>query len=227
MMRPGITRRFRRTASGFWRGHAAKLLTAVIAQPRVKRLLSTGHFSVDGTLIEAWASMRPAASMKSFLTEGRPGRTADGGRRAVIAWRRCRRGQKRSNETHASTTDPEARPYRKGPGKEVQALLHGTCADREPQLPRCRRGLSEANGHAERIAALHMIEPRADRPRPFGRIHKGRFLKWTKFPATALPNARSRLHRNRIRLSQWRRSRPQGQPETSSTACSHVRRQGL
>ena len=75
-------------------------------------------------------------------------------------------GQKRSNETHASTTDPEARLYRKGPGKEAKLCFMGH------PLMENRNGLvidaclTEANGHAERIAALHMIEPRADRPRP-------------------------------------------------------------
>jgi transposase len=145
---------------------AAKLLTAVIAQPRVKRLLSTDHFSVDGTLIEAWASM------KSFRPKDGSDEppTADGGRNGEVDFH----GQKRSNETHASTTDPEARLYRKGPGKEAKLCFMGHA------LMENRNGLvvdaclTEANGHAERIAALHMIEPRADRPRPFGRIHMGR-----------------------------------------------------
>ena len=75
-------------------------------------------------------------------------------------------GQKRSNETHVSTTDPEARLYRKGPGKEAKLCFIGHA------LMENRNGLvvdaclTEANGHAERIAALHMIEPRADRPTP-------------------------------------------------------------
>ncbi len=136
---------------------AAKLLTAVIAQPRVKRLLSTDHFSVDGTLIEAWASMK---SFRPKDGSDEP-RTADGGRNREVDFH----GQKRSNETHASTTDPEARLYRKGPGKEAKLCFMGHA------LMENRNGLvvdaclTEANGHAERIAALHMIEPRADRPR--------------------------------------------------------------
>ena len=69
-------------------------------------------------------------------------------------------------ETHASTTDPQARLYRKGPGKEAKLCFMGHA------LMENRNGLvvdaclTEANGHAERIAALHMIEPRADRPTP-------------------------------------------------------------
>jgi transposase len=87
---------------------AAKLLNAVLAQPRVKRLLSTDHFSVDGTLIEAWASM------KSFKPKDGDEPPADaGGRNRETDFH----GEKRSNDTHASTTDPEARLYRKGPGR--------------------------------------------------------------------------------------------------------------
>ena len=135
---------------------AAKFLSAVLAQPRVKRLLSTDHFSVDGTLIEAWASM------KSFKpTDGPNEPPADGGGRNQEA---DFHGQRRSNETHASTTDPEARLYRKGPGKEAKLCFMGHA------LMENRNGLivdaclTPAGGHAERVAGLHMIEPRADRP---------------------------------------------------------------
>jgi Transposase domain (DUF772)/Transposase DDE domain len=135
---------------------AAKFLSAVLAQPRVKRLLNSEHFSVDGALIEAWASM------KSFrLRDGSGEPPAGGGRDREADFH----GQKRSNETHASTTDPQARLYRKGPGKEAKLCFMGHA------LMENRNGLvvdaclTEANGHAERIAALHMIEPRADRPR--------------------------------------------------------------
>jgi transposase len=79
---------------------AAKILGAVLAQTRVKRLLSTDHFSVDGTLIEAWASMK---SFRPKDGSGEP--SASGGRNREADFR----GQKRSNETHASTTDPDAR----------------------------------------------------------------------------------------------------------------------
>jgi transposase len=134
---------------------AAKLLNAVLAQPRVKRLLSTDHFSVDGTLIEAWASM------KSFKPkDGGEPPTQGGGRNSEADFH----GEKRSNETHASTTDPEAKLYRKGPGKEAKLCFMGHA------LMENRNGLvvdaclTQADGHAERIAALHMIEPRADRP---------------------------------------------------------------
>jgi IS5 family transposase len=136
---------------------AAKFLAAVLAQPRVKRLLSTDHFSVDGTLIEAWASL------KSFKprdgSDNEP--PAGGGRNAEADFH----GQKRGNETHASTTDPHARLYRKGPGKEAKLSFmgHGLMENRSGLLvDAC---LTRADGHAERVAALHMMEPRAERPR--------------------------------------------------------------
>jgi transposase len=122
---------------------AAKLLSAVMTQPRVRRLLSTDHFSVDGTLVEAWASM------KSFRPKDGEPPAPGGGRNREADFH----GQKRTNETHASTTDPEARLYRKGPGKEAKLCFMGHA------LMENRNGLvvdaclTEANGHAERIAA--------------------------------------------------------------------------
>ena len=137
---------------------AARFLAAVLAQPRVKRLLSSDHFSVDGTLIEAWASMK---SVKPKGGSGEPP-PPGGGRNAEADFH----GQRRSNQTHASTTDPEARLYRKGRGKESKLCFigHGLMENRSCLLvDAC---LTLADGHAERVAALHMIEPRADRPRP-------------------------------------------------------------
>ncbi|MEI9414036.1 IS5 family transposase [Mesorhizobium sp. Cs1321R2N1] len=136
---------------------AAKFLNAVLAQPKVKKLLSTDHFSVDGTLIEAWASM------KSFKPKGGSDEPplGGGGRNEEADFH----GQKRSNETHASTTDPDARLYRKEKGKEAKLSFmgHGLMENRHGLLvDAC---LTLADGHAERVAALHMIEPRADRSR--------------------------------------------------------------
>ena len=72
-------------------------------------------------------------------------------------------GQKRSNDSHASTTDPDARLYRKARQGD-QAVLHRAWADGEPSWPAVDACLTLADGHAERVAALHMIEPRADLP---------------------------------------------------------------
>lgn len=135
---------------------AAKFLSAVLAQPKVKRLLSSEHFSVDGTLIEAWASM------KSFKPKDLPegGAPSEGGRNAPADFK----GQKRSNETHRSTTDPDAALYRKGPGMEAKLCYigHGLMENRSGLTVDAR--LTRVSGHAERLAALDMIEPHADRP---------------------------------------------------------------
>jgi hypothetical protein len=141
---------------------ASKFLAAVLARPRVKRLLSGDHFSVDGTLIEAWASMKSVGPK-----DGSGGPPAQGGgRNGEVDFH----GQKRTNDTHASSTDPEARLYKKGKGKEAKLCFmgHGLMENRHGLLvDAC---LTLADGHAERVAALHMIEPRADRP---GRITLG------------------------------------------------------
>ncbi len=103
---------------------ARKFMAAMLSQGAVKALLSDDHFSVDGTLIEAWASM------KSFRPTDGSGEPPAAGRNGE----RDFRGEKRSNETHASTTDPDARLYRKslalrkqGPGPTCQARLSGAC----------------------------------------------------------------------------------------------------
>jgi len=136
---------------------AARFLSAVLTQPRVKRLLSSEHFSVDGTLIEAWASM------KSFKPKEPPdvGGASGGGRNAPADFK----GEKRRNETHRSTTDPDARLYRKGPGMEAKLCFigHGLMENRSGLIVDTR--LTRVSGHAERLAALDMIESFADRPR--------------------------------------------------------------
>ena len=135
---------------------AAKFLTAVLAQPRIKRLLSSEHFSVDGTLIEAWASM------KSFKPKDPPegGSDSGGGRNAPADFR----GEKRGNETHRSTTDRNAWLYRKAPGMEATLCFigHGLMENRPGLIVDAR--LTRVSGHAERLAALDMIRHFADRP---------------------------------------------------------------
>jgi transposase len=144
---------------------AAKFLAAVLAQPRVKRLLSDDHFSVDGTLIEAWASMKSFApkgtdeSPENKMDDPPSGRGRLRNREADF------HGEKRSNDTHASTSDPDARLYRKGAGKEAKLCFIGHALMENRNALFVDACLTKANGHAERVAALHMIEPRADRPR--------------------------------------------------------------
>ena len=179
---------------------ARQFLAAILADKAVAPLLSDEHFSVDGTLIQAWASMKsfqpkeaasgaePAAggdaspgqdsgaSTGEPATSGDAGPGQDGGAPATeppAAGRNAEvdfHGQKRSNDTHVSRTDPEARLYRKGPGKEAKLCFMGHA------LMENRNGLvvdaclTQADGHAEREAALALIEPLADRP---GRITLG------------------------------------------------------
>ena len=121
----------------------------VVLEAEERRLLSKDHFTVDGTLIEA------AASMKSFRKKGGKG-PGPGNPDSNF------RGEKRSNKTHESTTDPDAKLYRKGSGKPSQlsyiahALMenrNGICTDAE---------LTTANGRAEREAALRMIQRSTD-----------------------------------------------------------------
>jgi transposase len=131
---------------------ARRFMTAVLNLPQVRELLSNEHFSVDGTLIEAWASM------KSFVPK-------DGGNRPPPAGgRNAERdfhGEKRSNATHASTTDSDARLFRKGAGKEAKLchMGHVMMENRNALVVDAR--LTEATGTAERATALDMIDDNA------------------------------------------------------------------
>jgi transposase len=135
---------------------AAKFMAAVLAQPKVKRLLSSDHFSVDGTLIEAWASI------KSF-------RRKDGGdddrqgpsRNAERNFHK----EKRSNETHQSTTDPEARLYKKGDGQPAKLCYMGHALMENRHGLAVGGGVSQATGTAEREKALELIDGRRHRRR--------------------------------------------------------------
>ena len=136
---------------------AAKFLAAVLAQPHVKQLLSSDHFSVDGTLVEAWASMK---SLKPRDGGGGSEPPAGVGRNAEVDFR----GEKRGNDTHVSTSDPDALLYRKGAGMEAKLCFigHALMENRHGLLIDTR--LTRVSGHAERLAALDMIASRADRP---------------------------------------------------------------
>ena len=136
---------------------AREFFDAVLAQAREKQLLSLEHFTVDGTLIEAWAGH------KSFQLKekGRPNsrkkrrdrhRNGGGSKNPTVNFR----GQRRLNDTHASTTDPEARLMRKG-GKEskLSYLGHVLMENRHGLVTDAR--LTQADGHAERAAALEML----------------------------------------------------------------------
>ena len=196
---------------------ARKVLKAILAHPKVAPLLSDAHFSVDGTLIQAWASMKsfqakaseptggadapppiagrsgapepdgeaaagqeareqhegktevaddeplktnanapqePAGSADAAPTTSADRYAAKKGRNAEVDFH----GQKRSNATHASTTDPEARLYRKGPGKEARLCFMGHAMAENRHGLVVESTLTEAAGTAERAAAKDMIE---------------------------------------------------------------------
>jgi transposase len=139
---------------------AAKFLRAVLVQPRVKRLLSSEHFSVDGTLLEAWASI------KSFRRKDGGDNDPDG------AGRNAERGfhkEKRSNDTHQSThqsrSDPEARLYKKSAGQPARLCYMGHALMENRHGLAVDGGVTQATGSAEREAALAMVERRPLRGR--------------------------------------------------------------
>lgn len=125
----------------------------VLAQATAQRLLSDEHFTVDGTLIEAWAGQ------KSFKpkTEAVPGPPPDDPGNPSVDFR----GERRTHATHASTTDPEARLYKKAAGQEAKLCFLGHV------LMENRHGLvidatvTPATGTAEREAALALVEAQA------------------------------------------------------------------
>jgi transposase len=94
---------------------AHQFFAAVLAQPKVKRLLSSEHFSVDGTLLEAWASLKSFRPRDGSDDRPGPGRNGE----------RDFHGERRKNDTHASTTDGDARLFCKGPGKAARLAFMG------------------------------------------------------------------------------------------------------
>jgi len=127
---------------------ATKFLAAVVGHARSRDLLSDEHFSVDGTLIEAWASM------KSF-------RPKDGGDEKPGSGRNAERdfhGEKRSNRTHASTTDPDAKLYRKSDGQPSRIAFMGHVLMENRNGLVVGATLTPATGKAEREAALALVD---------------------------------------------------------------------
>ena len=136
---------------------ARKFMTSVLNLSQVRQLLSSEHFSVDGTLIEAWASMKSFAPKDDSNPPSEKGHGDSCGRNTE----RDFHGQKRRNDTHSSTTDPDARLFRKGAGKEAKLchMGHLMTENRNGLIVDAR--LTVANGTAERTTALDMIEDNA------------------------------------------------------------------
>jgi hypothetical protein len=158
-----------------------KLMAAILAHPEVRPLLSDEHFSVDGTLVKAWASMKsfqpknsapppdgddpggpPPPTDATFTdTEPQPQQTETQPmpdrprqpRNGEVNFR----GQKRSNATHTSVTDPDARLYKKAPGAAATLCFMGHTPMENRNGLVVQADLTHADGHGERKAALEMI----------------------------------------------------------------------
>lgn len=129
---------------------ADRFFAAVVRQAKLRRYISSEHFSVDGTLLEAWASH------KSFKPKdtGQSGPPSSGsGRNAEVNFH----GEKRTNETHQSTTDPEARMARKGNSVPAKLCYAGHLLMENRNALIVDMDLTEATGYAERETALAML----------------------------------------------------------------------
>ena len=156
-----------------------KVMAAILAHREVAPLLSDEHFSVDGTLVKAWASMKsfqpkadtappddegpggqlspdttlePAPSETPAETDTMP-RNTKAHRNAEVDFK----GEKRSNATHASTTDPDARLYKKSPGTGAMLCFMGHALMENRNGLIVQGDLTKADGHGERKAALDMV----------------------------------------------------------------------
>lgn len=127
---------------------AEKFFVEVLDQARQADLLSEEHFSVDGTLIEAWASQ------KSFQRKDRPAPSSDDPGNPTVNFH----GEKRSNDTHESTTDAEARLARKSNSHESKLAYCGNVMVENRNGLVVDTELLQCNGTAERDAALLMVE---------------------------------------------------------------------
>jgi len=128
---------------------AGEFFRAVVEQARRLNLLSDEHFTVDGTLVEAWASL------KSFKRkDGGPGEPPDDPSNPTVNFR----GERRTNATHQSTTDPEARLARKGPGKEARLCYSANALMENRNTILIDLQVEPADGYAERRAAIAMVD---------------------------------------------------------------------
>lgn len=155
-----------------------KVMAAILAHREVAPLLSDEQFSVDGTLIKAWASMKsfqpkpqgappddedpgdPPSHAAAVLLPADTNPETDPMPRPTRQIRNAEidfRGEKRSNATHASTTGPDARRYKKSPGASAVLCFMGHAMMENRSGLIVQGDLSRADGHALRKAALNMI----------------------------------------------------------------------
>jgi len=127
---------------------AHEFLSGVVAEARRRKLLSEDHFTVDGTLLEAWASL------KSFRPKDGDDAPGTGEKNPSVDFH----GEQRTNDTHASTTDPESRLARKGGGKEARLCFAGHVLMENGNGLVVDVAVTQATGTAERDTALDMLE---------------------------------------------------------------------
>ena len=126
---------------------ADRFFAAVVNQAKLRRYTSSEHFSVDGTLLEAWASH------KSFKPKDGPAEPPPAGRNTEVQWH----GEKRSNDTHVSTTDPEARLARKSNATAAKLCYTGHLLMENRNALIVDAELTQATGYAERDTAVEML----------------------------------------------------------------------
>jgi len=192
---------------------AQAFFARVLAQARERGLLSDEHFTVDGTLIEAWASL------KSFKRRDTPAGPPpeDPGNPTVDF-----HGERRSNVTHGSTTDPEARLVRKAKGHEAKLAYQGHVLMENRYGLAVEGCVTRASGYGERAAALEMVGHHAASGRVTLGADKGydsrdfvaalRLLQVTPHIAQNTTNRSSAIDQRTTRhagyeLSQWKRKR--------------------
>jgi transposase len=134
---------------------ADRFFAAVVRQAKLRRYVSSEHFSVDGTLLNAWASH------KSFKPKDGPPLDTPPGRNSEVQWH----GQKRSNDTHASTTDPQARLYRKSHNTAATLCYSAHLLMENRNALIVDAELRTADGYAERATAIEMLSRLPQRAR--------------------------------------------------------------
>src|SRR4051795_3257274 len=126
---------------------ADEFFAAVVRQAKLRRYISSEHFSVDGTLLDAWASH------KSFKPKDGPPSDPPAGHNTEVQWH----GERRSNDTHASTTDPDARLYRKSSNTAATLCFAGHLLMENRNALIVDAELGFADGYAERATATEML----------------------------------------------------------------------
>lgn len=181
---------------------ADRFFEAVVRQAKLRRYTSSEHFSVDGTLLEAWASHKSFKPKDGSDEADGDGSAVPVGRNVETNWR----GKKRSNETHASTTDPDARLYRKSNNTPAQLCYSGHLLMENRSALIVDAELTFADGYAERATALEMLGrlPKSKRRRTVGAdkaydtagfVADARALGFTPHVAQNTTNRRSAIDR--------------------------------